>query len=260
MNTILLRNLRTTASIGLDAWSRPSKPQPLVLSLFLGLDNQNADVSDDVRDTFSYGGMCKDVLADVENSDSSSINALVEKVAQVAEMWPGESLRVEALAPKALLRCVGGLETTLLLARSGPDAFMDDGEPWAVKSQSWVIKGLTVACIIGVNAHEREEKQTVVIDLKVTQEVKPEDEDENVRNVLWQRVVKDACAIVEPTSFQTLEALASLIAMTCLRRNPELPNITVGVEKPSALAAVEGAGVEIRRDRRWLEQQQQPNR
>lgn len=57
--------------------------------------------------------------------------------------------------------------------------------------------------------------------------------------------------IVEKSSFQTLEALAALIARTCLEGFP-IPQITVYVEKPSALTPVEGAGVEITRDRRWL--------
>ena len=57
--------------------------------------------------------------------------------------------------------------------------------------------------------------------------------------------------VVESSKFETLEALAALIARTCLEDFP-IPQITVLVEKPSALTFVEGAGVEITRDRSFL--------
>ena len=58
--------------------------------------------------------------------------------------------------------------------------------------------------------------------------------------------------VTEPSTFQTLEALAALIARTCLADFPDIPQITVSIEKPSALTFVEGAGVEITRDRSFL--------
>lgn len=52
--------------------------------------------------------------------------------------------------------------------------------------------------------------------------------------------------MVEYSSFETLEALAARIAKTALDSFP-VDEITVSVEKPSALTFVEGAGVEITR-------------
>lgn len=57
--------------------------------------------------------------------------------------------------------------------------------------------------------------------------------------------------VIEVSSFRTLEALAALIAETILKVSG-FPKVVVKVEKPSALAAVEGAGVEIERDREWM--------
>lgn len=54
--------------------------------------------------------------------------------------------------------------------------------------------------------------------------------------------------VVEASSFETLEALASLIATTCLQSNT-IPRITVAVEKPSALSSVEASGVRITRSK-----------
>lgn len=49
---------------------------------------------------------------------------------------------------------------------------------------------------------------------------------------------------VESSSFGTLEALAGFIAQVALEGYP-VPQITVSIEKPSALIYVDGAGVEI---------------
>ena len=48
--------------------------------------------------------------------------------------------------------------------------------------------------------------------------------------------------------FETLEALATLIAKTALEGFP-VPQIVVNIEKPSALTFVDGAGVEIVRSK-----------
>lgn len=58
--------------------------------------------------------------------------------------------------------------------------------------------------------------------------------------------------VVEVSSFETLEALSTLIAKTALEGFP-IPEITVSVDKPSALTFVDGAGVQIVRDRRWVQ-------
>ena len=57
--------------------------------------------------------------------------------------------------------------------------------------------------------------------------------------------------VVEVSTFETLEALSTLIAKTALEGFP-IPQITVSVEKPSALTFVDGSGVQIVRDRKWI--------
>ena len=278
-DTISLRNLTTTLIVGPDAWCRPSKPQPLVLSFFLTLDIQNAAASDDIDGTFSYGVMCKDVIGRMENTSFASVSHLVIDLARMAEKWPGDTLRIEALLPKALLRSEGGLVLNLEVTRWGSNGARGQGE-WELRTKTWEARKLMVACIIGVNPHERDQKQTVMIDLKVrhiywpdannmTPKVTQEDqqkgpapidvEDDVIKNAdtLWQRMVQHVCKVVEPSTFQTLEALALLVARTCLEEEAKIPNVTVSVEKPSALAMVDGAGVNITRDRRWLHSQQQ---
>jgi dihydroneopterin aldolase/2-amino-4-hydroxy-6-hydroxymethyldihydropteridine diphosphokinase/dihydropteroate synthase len=274
LDTISLRGLSTSAIIGPDAWNRPGKPQPLVLSLYLTIDTTFAASSDNVAHTFSYGQMCKDVDAKIRGKDFQSIDNLSFEIAELANNWPGKTLKIVALAPKALLRVEGGFGKEIVLHRREFNMKEFKGLPWNVESHEWFLVGLKVACVIGVNEHERVERQMVSIDLKALGEDMQDFEFKQIRegNEMWRRLVRRVCEVgqitnlppvavsnllcalqvVEASSFQTLEALAALIATTCLEEFP-IPQITVAVEKPSALTFVEGAGVEITRGRRFLQ-------
>ncbi|KAL2046309.1 hypothetical protein N7G274_001756 [Stereocaulon virgatum] len=254
LDTISLRGLSISATIGPDAWNRPGKSQPLVLSLYLTIDTTFAASSDNVAHTFSYGQMYKDVDAKIRGKDFESIDHLTSEISSLAGNWPGETLKIVALAPKALLRVEGGFGKEVVLRRG--EVNMEEFEQllWQVESHEWFLVGLKVACIIGVNEHERIERQTVSIDLKALGEGEKEEYSEQLREgkEMWRRLVRRVCEVIEASSFQTLEALAALIATTCLDEFP-IPQITVAIEKPDALTFVEGAGVEITRGRRFLQ-------
>jgi dihydroneopterin aldolase len=57
------------------------------------------------------------------------------------------------------------------------------------------------------------------------------------------------------STYQTVEALASRVAELVLTGDYKLDEVTVTVEKPSALAFVERAGVEITRSRAFFEKE-----
>ena len=230
LDTINLRNFHTTAVIGPDAWGRLRKPQPIVLSLSLSLDTQKAGVSDDVEDTFSYGTMAKDIRAMLETSSGGygSIEELVQGIFRVAVKWPSSTegrLRIEVVAPKALLRCEGGLTAAVVIVRS-PHL-----TAWTIEEQSVCMTGLKIGCIIGVNAHEREQKQNVAIDLSVQsnqtllemlecEKIRRDETQRGEGNALWRLMVRRVCEVAERTDFETLEALAAKVAMTCLEGEP----------------------------------------
>ncbi len=64
-----------------------------------------------------------------------------------------KSIRVQVVLPKGALRVEGGVGVETLFVRD------------EVVQQTLMVKELTVPCVIGVNAHERLEKQIVVINL-----------------------------------------------------------------------------------------------
>ena len=168
MDVIALRNFHTTAVIGPDAWKRPGKPQPVVLSLKLIIDTTAAGSSDEIAHTFSYGQMCKDVNV-LSDGHFRNVDDFLDSLTRIvlAKNWPGENLHISLTAPKALLRVEGGLGVEITLRKQ----WLEDGasrqQMWVCERQAWLVKQLKVACIIGVNPHERLEKQQVVITLEI---------------------------------------------------------------------------------------------
>lgn len=165
LDRVLLRNLHTTACVGLDAWGRKGKQQPVVLSLSLGLDTEAAAQGDDVAETVSYGDMCRDVIAGIQGQDFTGVrgdfddmSCLVGRILTMACRWKGgKRLETKVVLPKALLRVDGGAEYIM--------GFLREGEEWKLDREGWRwrVEGLRGACVVGVNDHERREKQGVLV-------------------------------------------------------------------------------------------------
>ncbi len=197
LDTIYLRDLQLSAIVGPDAWNRQDKAQLITLNLQLQLDTSNASISDDITHTFSYGHICKDVTAKVDGKVFPSLNHLVIDIADLANNWPGEILSVQAVAPKGLLRVDKGYGRNVLLRRV---EVIDKGFrhlQWRVDTLGWFIKGLKLACIIGVNPHERLEKQSVSIDLELPGEMERPDVDFYKGGTFdsWRSLIKRVCEV-----------------------------------------------------------------
>jgi FolB domain-containing protein len=188
VDTIHLRNLYVSAGIGHDAWDRPDKAQPIILSLQLQADTTAAGNSDDITDTFSYGQMCKDVLAKVGGKQFGSIDHLAWDLSELLSNWPGTILEMQVLAPKALLRVEGGLAKECTWRRGTTACLLHHG---------WAIRGLQIACIIGVNPHERLMKQSVTIHLRIAGATEGAAYKRQIveGNVTWQRLVNRICDV-----------------------------------------------------------------
>lgn len=250
LDTIFLRNLTLQATLGRDAWNRPNKAQPIILTIHLALNTSLTAQTDNLAHTFSYGQLCNDITAKIANQSFDSLDHLTTNLASIAEAWPGEEIKISALAPKALLRAEGGFSRDLVLRRQ---SLVHEGTEllvWHVVCHRWMIRGLKPACVIGVNAHERLEKQIVVLDLVLFGE---DDAAAYTSQIgegqeMWRRLVRRVLEVVEASEFLTVEALVGRVAGVVLAEF-RVPKVRVRCEKPSALAFVEGAGVEIERSR-----------
>ncbi|MCJ1389162.1 trifunctional dihydropteroate synthetase [Xylographa bjoerkii] len=243
---IFLRNLRLSAVVGIDAWGRAGKAQPIILSISLQKNLANAAAQDDINQTVSYGRMCKDVMKHVEDTisfgDLLTFNTMLANVASLND-WGGGNMDILTILPTASLKAEGGLGLIT--------GFLGDEVRTLVDSSiKFLVKDMKLYCIIGVNPHERHSKQLVVVNLTI-QEARSRDHVRDTRRIdghisNWQFLLQDVIEVVESSRYETLEALASEIAKTALTRYT-VRSIDVSVEKPSALAFVEGAGVQISR-------------
>ncbi len=109
------------------------------------------------------------------------------------------------------------------------------------------IEGLQFRCIIGVNDHERHEKQTVVINLCLETDLRRAGQTDDIRDTLDYKQLKlDIRDFVETSQFLLIERLAEGVAALCLQR-PAVQKVTVRVDKPGALSQARTVAVEIER-------------
>lgn len=177
-DTIYLRNFNLTATVGPDRWHRAGKSQPVILSVRLAYNIRDAAATDDVVKTIDYGSLCKHLTQYVQATERESKGWKTlyefaggvgkEAVGKAMEMGPSfykgleaeaqVTAQVEVVLPKGALRVEGGVGLGLEMR----------GGQVAKESVEMMVRDLRVPCIIGVNKHERLEKQTVVVGLKMS--------------------------------------------------------------------------------------------
>nr|WBQ01564.1 PlmG [Aspergillus flavipes] len=149
--------------------------------------------------------------------------------------------------PKAVLRANDGLRYRSLvsLAQQGP-AFV-------ILEEEIQINGIQCYCVVGINPHERREKQGVMINLGF----KGPGNGPWVSTVLdsYQEMTRAITDEVEVSSFGSVEALATLVAKVATVGFGN-EQVTVRLEKSHALAFVEGSGLEITRSKSFFEEEE----
>ena len=112
-----------------------------------------------------------------------------------------------------------------------------------------LIKDLRARCILGISDEERREKQEVVINLALGAELHlPGRTDRFEDTIDYRALKKRVLEAVENSQFRLVEALAQAIADLCLEY-PMVQQVTVEVEKPSALRFARSVAAEITRAR-----------
>lgn len=153
MDRIILRRIPFNLTVGTDAWNR-KKPQPVLLSLEIPHDVREAAANDDISRTLDYGKLYKSLTSNL-TGEFSSVGHLVAEIRKVVIT---KHHLIEITMPKANLRAEGGMHFTF-------DFWEGDVPGSLYLSHGSSIKGLHCPCIVGVNQHEREEKQIVVVNL-----------------------------------------------------------------------------------------------
>ena len=195
LDTIFLRNVRLSAAIGYDAWYRVNQLQPITLTLQLFVDRSNAGISDDIKDTFSYGQMYKEVIGMADGNSFSSMDHLALSVVDLFNNWPGCMIKIRVFAPKSVLRVEGGVTKECVWRRAPADTSLKPHG--SLKGHAWMIDSLKIACIIGVNSHERVHKQIVNISLRIIGNLEPAAYHDQIRRAMgcWGPLVNRLCEV-----------------------------------------------------------------
>ena len=238
-SSIFLKNMQLQAIVGTDAWGRPEKAQPVILSIRAFRPVQ---AGDDIDDTLNYSKMSKDVMDVVTATDAGggfpSVTELASAIWRLRDEWKVDGMTVEIQLPKAVLRADKGLTSTVAYTRGEPGPIVNEVR----------IEGLKTSCIIGVNPHERLEKQRVEVNVSFEY-----DGDARLArshaSAQWRTFTKRIVGIVEESSFKTVESLViHIFDELKLPGSWPMEKLTLSVEKPSALPFVEGAGVQMTRN------------
>ena len=115
------------------------------------------------------------------------------------------------------------------------------------------IHALKTEAIIGIFDWERQVKQTVIVDIEISADVRKAAMSDSIHDTLnYKRVAKRVLAFVEESSFHLVETLAERIAMLLLE-DFGIPWVRISLSKPGAIRNSRDVGVTLDRDRNDLE-------
>jgi dihydroneopterin aldolase len=101
-DTIFIQELKTTATIGIQAWEKEMK-QPIVLDLVITTDITQAAAHDDIRHAIDYKQVCDMVSSLVENSNFELIESLATAIADlILKKFDAQKIKVTLYKPIAV--------------------------------------------------------------------------------------------------------------------------------------------------------------
>jgi dihydroneopterin aldolase len=115
------------------------------------------------------------------------------------------------------------------------------------------IHALKTEAIIGIFDWERQVKQTVIVDIEISADVRKAALSDSIADTLnYKKVAKRVLAFVEESQFHLVETLAEHIAMLLLE-DFGIAWVRISLSKPGAIRSSRDVGVLLERDRNDLE-------
>jgi 7,8-dihydroneopterin aldolase/epimerase/oxygenase len=115
------------------------------------------------------------------------------------------------------------------------------------------LHALKTEAIIGIFDWERQVKQTVIVDIEISADIRKAALSDSIQDTLnYKRVAKRVLTFVEESSFHLVETLAEHIAMLVLE-DFGVAWVHISLSKPGAIRSSRDVGVILERDRGDLE-------
>lgn len=189
-SVVRIRNLQATTRIGLDAWSRDHRLQPLLVSATVSLARPSAASSASDRvdvDTVHYGLLSKAILSVLDEVDGLAKDSGGEQPVTLRGVldlvWvrltgnqlnggAAKGTREEPFLDRRAVRCVS---VTLRLPKASlvggcvsltGTSLFDDGQA-RMAGVCLELSNIRVPTLIGVNSNERQARQVVVADVEI---------------------------------------------------------------------------------------------
>lgn len=111
------------------------------------------------------------------------------------------------------------------------------------------IHGLAVDTVIGVNPHERNIRQTLVLDLDIETDLARAGTSDDLNDTLDYSAIADRVrAIAGESDFLLIEAFANAVCSTLLR-DERVTGVTARITKPGVVRSARDVGISITRRR-----------
>lgn len=115
------------------------------------------------------------------------------------------------------------------------------------------IHALKSEAIIGIFDWERQVKQTVIVDIEISADIRKAALSDSIDDTLnYKKIAKSVLAFVEASQFHLVETLAEHIAMLILE-NFGVAWVRLSLSKPGAIRSSRDVGVMLERERAALE-------
>lgn len=116
-----------------------------------------------------------------------------------------------------------------------------------IEAGQWLcVDGIEAACTIGVTERERQNKQRLVINLRLNVDFSAVGVSDEIADTVDYRLVsRRALVEAEKSSFRLVETLAAHLGQTILSEFSRIQGITIEVWKPGALSVAKSVGAVI---------------
>jgi 7,8-dihydroneopterin aldolase/epimerase/oxygenase len=115
------------------------------------------------------------------------------------------------------------------------------------------LRALKTEAIIGIFDWERQVKQTVIVDIEISADIRKAALSDSIHDTLnYKRVAKRVLAFIEESKFHLVETLAEHVAMLILE-DFGVARVAISLSKPGAIRSSRDVGVSLERNRDDLE-------
>jgi len=112
------------------------------------------------------------------------------------------------------------------------------------------LQGLRVECIVGIHQHERETRQSVILDIEMDYDFAAASASEAIGDAVdYAGVASQVTELAERRGFQLIETMAEETAALVLARFPQVRRVRLEIRKPAAVPAAACAFVRVERAR-----------